>query len=583
VNPLSLLRDYQLEGIKDLHRRWDAGATRVPLVLATGLGKTRMAVGITHTFLEANPGKRVLFIVDTDELEEQATRAYRQNLPGVSIGVVKAERNETHARVIVASRQTLASEKRRAQLRNVGLIIVDECHGALRTNTYGKILEHFEAFGQEDIKGETIGPPQCKVVGLTATLVRGDKGKLSTVWEECSFAKDVPYGIRHGYLLDVIGKRVVVPDLNMGNVRQSKGDYRDGDLAEELERTFAPQIIAKAYSEHARDENGELRKGIAFWPLVETAYHGAAAFEEEGIPSAVIHGNLPKLERRLILKRFHAGDVKVVHNCVALKQGFDEPTADVCVIARMTRLPGPFQQMAGRVLRPDLTVPPELRKKALLLMATPVGADHNLRSLVDLSPEHLAGRDYEDGASLLDLDEEWLLEQIGEPNKGGSILLEDELYAGDTEVVAWDPLGRDRNWSRTRGGTWFMNSGKSGYVFLAESLTGDPGTYDALWCERALGGRIEVTQHRGLPIELAMVWAEDEAIERGGADALKVSARNASWRRSRPKAQTEGLARRHGVWRDGMNNGECSDALDVSYASGRIDTLVNTVKRMGQG
>jgi superfamily II DNA or RNA helicase len=33
------LRDYQIEAIADLHRRWDAGDTRVPMVHATGLGK----------------------------------------------------------------------------------------------------------------------------------------------------------------------------------------------------------------------------------------------------------------------------------------------------------------------------------------------------------------------------------------------------------------------------------------------------------------------------------------------------------------------------------------------------------------
>jgi len=86
VNPLALLRDYQIEGIKDLHCRWDAGATRVPLVLATGLGKTRMGVGIAHTYLLENPGRRVLFLAHTDELIEQAAKAFRAIAVGVTVG-----------------------------------------------------------------------------------------------------------------------------------------------------------------------------------------------------------------------------------------------------------------------------------------------------------------------------------------------------------------------------------------------------------------------------------------------------------------------------------------------------------------
>jgi superfamily II DNA or RNA helicase len=41
MSALLPLRDYQTEAISELHRRWDAGATRVPMVLATGLGKDR--------------------------------------------------------------------------------------------------------------------------------------------------------------------------------------------------------------------------------------------------------------------------------------------------------------------------------------------------------------------------------------------------------------------------------------------------------------------------------------------------------------------------------------------------------------
>jgi superfamily II DNA or RNA helicase len=53
------------------------------------------------------------------------------------------------------------------------------------------------------------------VAGFTATLARGDKGKLSSVWEDCTFRRDILFGIRRGYLLDVRGERVVVPDLDL--------------------------------------------------------------------------------------------------------------------------------------------------------------------------------------------------------------------------------------------------------------------------------------------------------------------------------------------------------------------------------
>ncbi len=51
-------RDYQLEAIAELHRRWDAGDTRVPMVLATGLGKTVIFAHLIADWSVANPSRR---------------------------------------------------------------------------------------------------------------------------------------------------------------------------------------------------------------------------------------------------------------------------------------------------------------------------------------------------------------------------------------------------------------------------------------------------------------------------------------------------------------------------------------------
>lgn len=562
MNPMDILRDYQREAIADLWKRWDAGGTRVPMVLATGLGKTKIGTRAVWKWLSENPGKRVLWIAHTDELISQAAIEMRLANPGVQVGIVKAGLNEVHAPIIISSRQTLASEKRRAQIKRVGLIIIDEAHHAVRDNTYGKILEHFGAFDAE-----------CKVLGLTATLSRGDKQKLSSVWEACTFKRDILFGIRHGFLLDVCGQRVIVPDLKMSNVKKSGGDFRDGSLAEELERTFAPQIVAEKYASVARSDMGTLRQGIAFWPLVDTAYHGAEAFESAGIPSAVIHGGLPKEERRLILKRFRAGDITVVHNCMVLTEGFDAPWADIVVIGRPTLNEGLYQQMVGRVLRPNLEVPAEKRLKAMILDVTGAGDHNGLRCIVDLSPVHVAADDYEDGMSLIELDEFEL-----EVGGGEAPWLEEEIYAGPAEVKAFDPLHRDRVWSETPDGTYFMSAGSEQYIFLGESMTGDPGTYDVVWCTKKGPLVAGSTEHRALPLEDALLWAEDEAIERGGHGTKTLTGRKSAWRRAEPTAAQLSTAANLGINTTGMTKGEVSEAIDKVFATRRIDPFVRRMK-----
>jgi len=615
LDPMAILRPYQRDAIDHLWKSWDAGMTRVPMVLATGLGKTKIFTRVVHKWLTENGSKRVLVIAHTDELISQAAAEMRAANSGIAVGIVKAGLNETHCRIIISSRQTLASEKRRAQLKRVGLIIIDEAHHAVRTNTYGKILEHFGAFPSpcsscsEGFSGDQAVPGgQCwdcqgtglynggetavKVLGLTATLSRGDKAKLSTVWEDKpvpTFRKDILFGIRNGFLLDVRGERVIVPDLNMKNVKTQGGDFQDASIAEELERTFAPQIVAEKYATVARKSgSNELRQGIAFWPLVDTAYHGAQAFNDAGISSAVIHGGLPKEERKLILKRFQAGEITVVHNCMVLTEGFDAPWADVVVIGRPTRNGGLYQQMVGRVLRPDLTVEASLREKALILDVTGAGADNDLRCLIDLAPERPLRKhdDDDEDFSLLDLELE-LEESIA---SGAAPWLVEEIYEGPADTKAFDPLHRTLAWNQTPDGTYFMSAGGSHYIFLGESAYGDPGTYDVVWCTKVDWNTppqsAGSTDYRALPLEEALLWAEEEAISRGGHGAKTLSSRKSKWRDEpateglKSKARANGIRNNKATGRDldTMTKGELGELIDAKIAAKSIDPLVRRLK-----
>lgn len=339
MSALLKLRDYQTRSIAAIHTEWDAGVRRPAVVLPTGAGKTVVFAHLAEQFLAANPGRRVLVLAHTNELIEQAAHKIRLVAPDRSIGIVKAERNEVHAEIVVGSVQSLRSEKRRAQVRRVGLIIVDECHHAT-ARTYQDILTYFgamtplctecrEASDQvSEGAGERCWPSHCPdegcvtgitqngpvyVAGFTATLVRGDKAKLSDIWESVAFKLSIAFMIRSGYLLDVKGKRVEVPDLNLSKVKVSGGDYQEGALGEALEEAFAPEIVAKAYVEHAAD-----RKGILFAPLVHTAYAFAEAFNTVGIVTEVVHGALPKEERRGVLARLRSGETQVVCNAMVL-------------------------------------------------------------------------------------------------------------------------------------------------------------------------------------------------------------------------------------------------------------------------
>jgi superfamily II DNA or RNA helicase len=489
---------------------------------------------------------------------------------------VKATQNEVHAEVISASVQTLRNAKRREQLKHVGLIIVDEAHHAVAA-TYRTILEHFGAF-------ET--PARVLVAGFTATLVRGDKEKLSDVWQKVAFQKDIAFMIRRGYLLDVRGKRVVVPDLDFSKVRMSGGDFREGDLGDALEESFAPEVVAKAYVEYAGD-----RKGILFAPTVDSAYAFALAFVAEGISVAVVHGALPREERRQILRDFAAGTVQVVCNCMVLTEGFDEPTADVCVIARPTTNAGLYQQMVGRVLRPDLTKKPEDRQPALILDVVGVSRRHGLQSLVDLSSRKDLPEDLDEDLTLLQL-EELVLEE--EEALGGGFT-EETYYVGPVDHEDFDPLARDseRSWMKTPGGIYYLGAGGTAYIFLVPSLSGDPGTWDVVWCTKLPGGpgTAGLTEHRALSFEMALSWGEEESLERGGLGTKTLTTRKARWRKDPATGPALWKASREAGVKFPLNEagqalnpdgsivtkGQVSEIIENALAAKRIDPLVQAV------
>lgn len=532
MTALTKLRDYQVKTIKAIHEKWDAGVWRPASVLATGAGKTVIFAHLADQYLRDNPGKRVLILSHTDELVNQAAHKMSMVNPERSIGIVKAAQNEVHAEIVSASVQSLRSAKRREQIRNVGLIVCDEAHHGTAA-TYLTIFRHFGALHENVIAPPPADwKPTCRLAGFTATLVRNDKAKLSDVWQDVAIKVSIAFLIRAGYLLDVKGKRVEVPDLNLKQVKQSGGDYQEGALGEALMDAMAPEIVAKAYAEHAAD-----RKGIVFAPTVESAYAFEEAFLAQGISCETVHGKLGRDERRGILGRLKSGETQVVANCMVLTEGFDEPTVSCAVVARPTKSSGLYQQMVGRVLRPDLTLKPEDRGHALILDVVGISRMHGLQSLVDLSTrDDLKDRDdLDEDLSLLALEDLILDEPEEEAAEGAG--REVAWYVGPADTHEFDPLGQDskRTWGKTPDGTFWLAAGTHGYVFLAESIAGEVGTFDVVQCAKTVErgqnyAKAAMTEHVELSFELALAWAEEIATEMGGFGAMTLTSKKAKWR-----------------------------------------------------
>lgn len=186
------LRDCQYEAISELEKSFRQGCNKALMVLATGSGKTYAACTAAYRFLSYTPAKRVLFLVDRNNLGLQAEgefSSYKLTETGDTFNSIytterlRSQNIPTDANVIISTIQRLfaaitgqeiddsdddedaefddiTDEKEIDLGENLKLppdffdfIIVDECHRSIY-GKWKKVLNYFSS---------------ARIIGLTAT------------------------------------------------------------------------------------------------------------------------------------------------------------------------------------------------------------------------------------------------------------------------------------------------------------------------------------------------------------------------------------------------------------------------------
>jgi hypothetical protein len=237
----------------------------------------------------------------------------------------------------------------------------------------------------------------------------------------------------------------------------------------------------------------------------------------------------------------------------------------------------------------------------LILDVVGASALHDLRSVADLSERRLTEKEAHSGKSLVDLEDEF---DAGE----GVGVDQQAWYEGPVVTRDFDPLGKasTKVWIKSTGGTYFMPAGKAAYVFIMQWPAA--GEWSVAWCAKEPSGRYTpdaegiprpsatgrdrgMTEHRALPLDQAMVWAEDLAVDMG-ADTMNLANKRAAWRRKPADAYPNQVSMARGLGIKlvtetdpasglvtvAMRAGEVSDAITRIVGSRRIDPLVQKVR-----
>ncbi len=291
ANSLRFLRPYQKKAIVTLQQAVKDGKDRFLFEMATGTGKTLTSAAVIKLFLRTGNARRVLFLVDRLELEDQAKKAFHKVLANDYKTVIyKESRDEwRHAEIVVTTVQSLLFNNKYQQLfspTDFDLVISDEAHRSIGGNARA-VFDYFIGYK----------------LGLTATprdyLKKFDKDKpaskdpreyerrlmLDTYRTfgcddgQPTFRYSLLDGVKEGFLINptVVDARSEVTTQLLskdGFVVEFKddqgGDQKETFKQREFEkRFFSPatnQLFCKTFMAHAlRDPvSGEIGKSIIF-------------------------------------------------------------------------------------------------------------------------------------------------------------------------------------------------------------------------------------------------------------------------------------------------------------------------------
>lgn len=201
-------------------------------------------------------------------------------------------------------------------------------------------LESFE-FDNKIGRGEITVENKCILKFLTRTRPRIFKTVIHSV--------DISTLLMRGYLA-----KLRYFDLSLfqqeGLKRNSTGRYFDEkSLFQEYEKVDLQSHLVSIVKRLLAPKSGIPRNGI----LVFTQFLDESERLRQSIPGCeIISGTTKPKERDNIIKRFKAGEIKVLTNVGVLTTGFDYPELDTVVMARPTMSLALYYQIVGRAIRP---------------------------------------------------------------------------------------------------------------------------------------------------------------------------------------------------------------------------------------
>jgi len=271
--PIEGLRDCQISAITKLEISFKDNRPKALIQMATGSGKTFTAITFIYRLLKYAKAKRILFLVDTKNLGEQAEQEFMSYLPNddnrkftelYSVQRLKSSYIATDSQVCISTIQRLYAILRGKELEETAeeenpnerkyqpkeippieynaklpieffdFVVIDECHRSIY-NLWKQVLEYFDAFE----------------IGLTATPDKRTFGYFNqNVVSEYSHEMAVADGVNVGHQVFIIDTKITKQGATLW-----KGEYIEHRERLSRKKRMELQDEDEAYSSMQLDKD----------------------------------------------------------------------------------------------------------------------------------------------------------------------------------------------------------------------------------------------------------------------------------------------------------------------------------------
>lgn len=343
---MKILRDYQVEAIKETFASLIQSDEPVMFVMSVGGGKSICAGTICKRFQDLN--KNVLCLVNSAELVRNNSLAF-QNLGG-NPSIFCASLNEKGYKnnIVFATPQSVMSaikNKHPIGDRIFNLIIVDEAHGIAYKkddSCFMRILRHFKQ-----------SYPPMRLLGLSGTPFRLDNGSTeSIIGKNALFKKSVAnitteWLIANNYLVKPQFGITNVDDIDMSNYHVQKSVKNKNEALNKI--VVANKRLTYDILQEVQQIMKERNGAFVFCSTIPHCHEAAQALPPE--LTRIIIGSTTDEERNQILNDARNKKIKYLLSVSCLLVGVDVPFFCTVVFLRPTSSLTLFIQAIGRSLR----------------------------------------------------------------------------------------------------------------------------------------------------------------------------------------------------------------------------------------